>query len=479
MLEQQKNDLRADKSMSQTGSTQKPGTSIGILTLVAICIGYFMIILDTTVVNVALPDMQKHLGANVMGFQWILDGYSLVFASFMLTAGALGDRLGSKRIFLGGLALFTAASIMCGLAPTLITLVIARIIQGLGAALLVPSSLSLLSHSFPAPADRARAIAIWGGIAGIAAAAGPVLGGFLVNVLTWRSIFLINLPIGVLGFLLTLRFVSPAPHFPQRGLDLIAQLTAIVALATLTFTLIEGDALGWSAPPIVTALVIFVLATAAFILREWRTRNPMLPLTLFSSPTFSAGSVIGLLLNFGFYGQLFFMPLFFQQLRGLSSFVTGLALLPESAMVLIASYLAGRFVASVGAQVVMVIGLFVGCAGFLAMTEINAATDYLFIFIMLVAVGFGTAFTMPAMTAAVIESAPRERSGITSAVLNASRQIGSVLGVALLGSLISAHRPILPGMHTALLLAGVAFLLAALLALLFVRKHRAVSNDGA
>ena len=216
--------------------------------LVTICLGYFMVILDTTVVNVALPSIERQLGATVAGLQWVVDGYALVFASLLLTAGALGDRLGSKRVFLGGFVLFTVTSALCGTAPTLGALVAFRVAQGVGAALLVPASLALLRHTFSDPAGRARAIGLWGAIAGIAAGGGPVLGGELVAALGWRSVFLVNVPIGLLGVPLTLRVVAPSPPLPRRGLDLGAQVADIVALGLLTFAFIEGGSWGGGRP---------------------------------------------------------------------------------------------------------------------------------------------------------------------------------------------------------------------------------------
>ncbi len=440
------------------------------LVLVTICIGYFMTILDTTVVTVALPNIQTHLGASVTGLQWIVDGYALVFASLLLTAGSLGDRLGSRRIFLAGLILFTVASALCGAAPNLPTLESARVLQGMGAALLVPTSLALLRHTFPDQRERARAIGIWGGIAGIAAGAGPVIGGFLVSAFGWRSIFLVNVPIGALGLLLTLRFVAPVAAERQRGYDLVAQAAGIIDLGALTFACIEGNARGWGSPPIAGALGLCILATALFIAIERRATNPMLPLGLFRNSTFSAATTVGLLLNFGFYGQLFFLSLFFQHVRGYAPLATGLALLPESGMAVIGSTLAGRVTARIGYRRPMLIGLLIGGIGFVSMIVFDATIDYELIVGTLVAIGFGTSFTMPAMTTAVMESVASERTGIASGVLNASRQVGGVLGVALLGSLVSTRDSFVAGMHIAALVAGAAFFLAALLTFLAIRE---------
>jgi DHA2 family methylenomycin A resistance protein-like MFS transporter len=365
--------------------------------------------------------------------------------------------------------LFTIASVLCGLAPTLWVLEVTRVLQGIGAALLIPSSLSLLSNIFSEPVERARAIGIWGAIAGIGAAGGPVLGGILVNIFGWRSVFLINIPIGALGLLLTLRFVPAVPRLAQRGLDLAGQIAGIVALFMLTLAFTEGNSWGWSSLPIVGALGVFALALVAFLLIEHFTHSPMLPLSLFASPTFSAANIVGLLLNFGFYGQLFCINLFFQQIKGYSPLITGLALLPEAGVIVVASTLSGRLTGRVGPRWSMVLGLMVGCCGLLAMTLVDTHTSYVILSVMLVAVGFGTAFTMPAMTTATIAAAPAERSGIASATLNSSRQVGVALGVALLGSLVSRLAFFVPGMHIAFVIAGGAFLVGCLLSLVAVR----------
>lgn len=430
-----------------------------------------MVILDTTVVTIALPNIQHELGAAISDLQWIVSGYTLVFACLLLSAGALGDRLGNKRMFLIGLVLFTGASVACGLAPNMWTLQLARVVQGAGAALQVPASLALLNHTFADPHERDRAIGLWGGIAGVAAAGGPIIGGLLVNALSWRSVFFLNIPVGIVALLLAWRFVPHVEGRQGRGLDLGAQFAGIIALALLTLAFIQSAAWGWTSLPILGSLAGFVLATVIFLLIERRAESPMLPLGLFRSLTFSAANSVGLLLNFGFYGELFVMTLFFQNIRGLSALITGLALLPQMGMAAFSSTLSGRVTGRRGARLPMLIGLTPGAAGFLLMTLVNATTGYLLFVLPLMAIGFGMAFTMPAMTTAVISSAPKERSGIASGVVNASRQVGSALSVAVLGSFVSQRATFISGMHLALAIAGGAFLFGLLLTLLFVRQR--------
>lgn len=289
-------------------------TSVRIAFL-AVCLGYFVTILDTTIVKVALPSIRRQFGTTVSDLQWVVDGYALVFAALLLSAGALGDRMGSRRLFLVGLAIFALGSALCGAAPALWTLQAARVVQGIGAAVAVPTSLALLRHLYPDPAARARALGLWGGVAGIAAGAGPVVGGVLVSGLTWRSVFVVNVPIGLVAVLLTLRCVPEAPRQQERSLDLGAQCVGIVALAALTVAFITGGASGWTSPLLPGGIVLGVIATITFIAVERRSSDPMLPLGLFASPHFSAGNAVGFLINFGFYGELFLLSLFFQQVR--------------------------------------------------------------------------------------------------------------------------------------------------------------------
>jgi len=442
-----------------------------MLALLALCLGYFMVILDATIVNVAVPVLQTQLETTHTAVQWVIDGYLLAFASFLLTAGGLGDRLGNKGIFLLGLVIFTTTSALCGFAPSIGILIGARVVQGIGAALLVPPSLALLNHIFETPQERAKAIGVWASVAGVAAASGPIVGGLLINWLGWRSVFLVNVPIGIAGFLLTWRFVVRSPHLKQRGFDLLAQITGIVALATLVFAFSDGNHIGWQQWPVWGALLVCGVAVISFILIERRAQSPMLPLTLFSSPTFSAANIVGLLLNLGFYGQLFFINLFFQQIKGYSPLLTGCALLPESGMVWIAAWLSGRVTARTGPRLPMTLGPLLGAAGFLGMLLMDAHTPYIIMCFLLMAIGFGMAFNMPAMTTACIAAAPRERSSIASGVLNAGRQAGSALGVALLGSLVVGQGNVfMSGMHVALVIAGSVFLLASALSFFAVRE---------
>jgi MFS transporter, DHA2 family, methylenomycin A resistance protein len=437
------------------------------LPLLAICLGYFMVILDATIVNVALPSIGRDLGADVSGLQWVIDAYTVVFAGLLLSAGSIGDRLGSRRVLDVGLGLFTIASAACALAPSVPVLVGARVAQGLGAALLVPSSLALLRAAYQDTAERARAVGAWGAVAGVGAACGPILGGLLVAVADWRAVFIVNVPVGLLAAWLSSRHLPAAGERTRAGLDPPGQALGIATLTLLTLGLIEGGSAGWSSPLSLVGLIAFVPALVAFVAVEHRASEPMLPLGLFRSRTFSGASFVGLAINLGFYGQLFAISLYFQRVRGFSALETGLALLPEGGFVALASMLSGRLTGRTGPRLPMLVGLICGAAGFAGLIAAGRSTSYLVLVPGLVAAGFGMAFTMPAATAATIESAPADRAGIASGVLNAGRQAGGAIGVALLGTLL-AGSSFVPGLHVAMGVSAGAFLVGAVVTALAV-----------
>jgi MFS transporter, DHA2 family, methylenomycin A resistance protein len=430
-----------------------------------------MVIVDATIVNVALPSIGRELGGGVSGLQWVVDAYTVVFAGLLLSAGSLGDRVGARRVFDAGLVLFTAASAACAAAPSVPVLVGARIAQGLGAALLVPSSLALLRAAYTQPRERARAVGAWGAIAGVGAASGPILGGVLVGLISWRAVFVVNIPLGLLGLMLAARHLPKSGEPTASGFDLPGQLLGIGALTLLTLGLIEGGDSGWSSPQALIPLVASVPAALGLIAVEARAADPMLPLSLFRSETFSGASFVGLAINLGFYGQLFALSLYFQHVRGYSALETGLALLPEGVFVALSSMLSGRLTGRTGPRLPMLTGLLCGAAGFAGLMVAGNSTSYAVLVVPLIAAGFGMAFTMPAATAAIIEAAPAERAGIASGVLNASRQAGGAIGVALLGTLIAGSH-FVPGMHAAMAVSAGSFLLGALVTAVWVeRRH--------
>ncbi|MGW1705190.1 MFS transporter [Streptomyces sp. NPDC002206] len=433
--------------------------------LLAVCAGYFMVILDVTVINVAVPVVGRELSASLTGIQWITDGYTLVFAGLLLTGGALGDRLGNRRIFCTGVVVFTAASAGCGLAQSAGTLVAARLLEGLGAALIVPGSLALLQEAYPSPAERSRAFGIWGSVAGIAACAGPLLGGLLVTTLGWRWVFFINLPVGCACLLLTLRRVPASARRPDRPVDWPAQCTIIATVALLTAVLNEAGRRGWADPLILTGAGLCLLAAAAFVLRERLARTPVVPLWLLRSRAMSGGAAIGLLFNFAFYSMIFTASLYFQHQRGLTALRTGIALFPAVAMTMFASVLSGRLAGTTGHRPLVVTGMLLGAAGLAGWAAAGPNPDYLLLVAPMMAAGFGTSFALTGSTATAMSAAPDKYSGTASALFNTTRQVGSAAGVALGGSLLAGAADFTTGLRTSMAIGAAAYLAAAALAL--------------
>jgi MFS transporter, DHA2 family, methylenomycin A resistance protein len=439
--------------------------------LVAVCLGYFMVILDATIVNVALPALHDDLGASVSGLQWVVDGYTLPFAALLLSAGAVGDRVGNRRMFAIGLVAFGAASAACASSPSVPALVAARVVQGAGAAIMVPSSLALLRAAYEGQAERARAIGIWGAIAGIAAVSGPILGGALVTALSWRAVFAVNVPVVAATMVLAARHVPVARGNSARSLDPAGQAASILGLVGLTFALIELNGGGITDPPVLAGIVIFPLAALAFVYTEHRTRDPMLPPALLRRPTLAGGSLVGLLINLAFYGQLFVINLYLQQVRGYSPLLAGIALIPMGITISLSSAASGRLSARSGPRPVMLGGLLLAAVGMAGLATVGADTPYALLALPMAAAGSGMALTMPAATTAVIEASPADRAGLAAGIINASRQVGSVIGVALLGSLVGTSGVSIPWMHVALAIAAATFVLAALTAYLTVDRR--------
>ncbi|MEW2508591.1 MFS transporter [Streptomyces sp. NPDC046870] len=432
--------------------------------LLAVCAGYFMVILDVTIINVAVPAVGRELAASLTGIQWITDGYTLVLAGFLMTGGALGDRLGNRRVFCSGVTLFTVASALCAGAPSAPALVAARLVEGLGAALIVPGSLALLQEAYPEPAARSRAFGLWGSMAGIAASAGPLLGGLLVSTVGWRWVFLINVPVGAACLVLTARFVAPSPRHPDRAVDWPAQAAVVAAVTLLTAALNEAGRRGWSDPAVLAGLGLAVLAVAGFALRERLARAPALPLRLLRSPAMGGAAVVGLLFNFGFYGMVFTASLYFQHQRGFSALRTGLALFPAVAVTMFASVLSGRLTRRTGDRPLVVTGMLLGALGLAGWAAAGADPAYPLLVTPMMAAGFGTSFALTGSTATVMGAAPRAYAGAASALFNTTRQIGSATGVALGGSLLATSAGYGSGVRLAMAVGALAYLLAAGLA---------------
>ncbi|MFM0429483.1 MFS transporter [Paraburkholderia aspalathi] len=430
--------------------------------LIATSLSYVIVILDTSIVNVALEPVAASLGSDIAGLQWVVNAYTLTFASLLLSGGALGDRIGAKTVYLAGLLVFACASALCGLAPDLQILVVARVLQGIGAALLVPCSLTLINHAFPVARQRASAIGVLAGCGGIAMAAGPLAGGLLTHLLGWRSIFLVNVPIALIGAWLTTRVASVRPPSSERSMDVAGQLLAIVALGASVAVLIEGAKLGWQAAAIRAGAAIALAAWVAFVLVEGRRKQPMLPLGFFRSPVFSASAFVSLISGLIFYGLFFLLSLYFQSTRGWSPLQTGLAFLPLTVMVAIGSFASGALNRTYGAHRLVCAGFLLYAVGFVGLVALADDAPYWRIALCFPAVGFAAGAISPAATAALMTAVDKARAGVGAGVLNASRQTGAAFGVAIFGALMSAIQPVDVGIRVAVYLAIGLSLLGAL-----------------
>ncbi|HZS61602.1 MAG TPA: MFS transporter [Gemmatimonadaceae bacterium] len=418
------------------------------LLLTGTTLGFVVVQLDVTIVNVALQRIGQSLGGNVASLQWIVNAYTLVFAALILTAGALGDRLGARRVFIAGFAIFGLGSLGCALSTSTPILIGARALQGIGAAILVPCSLALINHAYTTEAERNKAISIWAAGASVAVAAGPVIGGVLIAFAGWRSIFYVNVPLAIVGIFLVWRYSQETPRLRQRSIDLPGQLLGIFALADIAFTIIERAG--------VWGYVLFAVAAIAFLIVESRSPSPMLPLGLFRNATFSATTVIGWVINVAFYGLIFVLSLFFQRTLKYSALQTGLAFLPMTGMILPANLASGAIATRVGPRIPIVVGQIAMIVGCLALLVARAGTPYWQLAPQMLLLGGGVGLVVPAMTSALLGTVDKSRSGVASGVLNASRQAGSVVGVALFGNagltrdLLIAAGIVLPGVVIAL-----------------------------
>lgn len=400
--------------------------------LLASVLGSGMAFLDGTAVNVALPAMGRELETGLSGLQWAVDAYLLTLGSLVLTGGALGDAWGQRRVFLLGLVAFTATSVLCGLAPSAWTLALFRAAQGLGAALLVPASLALLRTSFP-EADRQRAVSAWAGLSGVTTAVGPLLGGWLVDAGSWRLVFFLNVPVGALAAWVALRHVPDiAPRQDARGLDLVGAVTAALGLGGVIYALIEGPAHGWNPLAILAAAGGAVLL-AAFFLVEARQRHPMLPLTLFRSPTFSGANLTTLVVYFALGGATFLVVLALQQQLGYSALGAGAALLPITLLLLVLSPPVGRLAGRIGARPLMTAGPLLAGVGLALLTLMRRGGDYVGTVLPgVIVLGLGLSLTVGPLTAVVLGAVGDRYAGIASGVNNAVARIAGLLAVALL-----------------------------------------------
>lgn len=400
-----------------------------VLTLTAALLGFALITLDASVVNVALPSIGTALGGGMSGLQWVVDAYTLSFAALMLSTGAFADRAGASRAYAIGIAVFTLASAACGLAPDLPALIGARVLQGVAAAVVLPASLSLVRQAYADPVRRARAVATWAAGGSVAVALGPVAGGALTTVWDWRGIFFINLPLGAVALVLLVR--APRSERRRAPLDLPGQLTAVVALTAVTFAVIEGGATG------LVALLVALVAGAAFVRIELRQAHPVVPLGLFRSPAVSVAVAAGAACSVSFYGVIFLFSLFFQQVQGRSALYAGLMFLPMTGVIPVTNIVAGKLAARYGARLPMLAGQVLAAVGALVLLYVDAGTPPLLVGVLLVPMALGCALTVPPLTAVMMDAVPAERAGLAAGVLNAARQVSGGLGIAVFGALVS------------------------------------------
>lgn len=446
---------------SPFGAKPVPSRLAASLTLAAMSLGYGVVQLDVTIVNTALDSIGRSLGGGVAELQWVVSAYTITFAAFILTAGALGDRIGAKRIFMAGFAIFTAASFACAVSTGPASLIAARCVQGFAAAILVPNSLALLSHAYSDDKARGRAVAIWAAGASLALTAGPFIGGALITLVGWRSIFLVNLPIGLAGLWLAWRYADETTRVAQREIDLPGQILAVLALGALAGALIEGGAIGWSHLLVIVGFMTALLAGLLFVWREWQAPQPMLPLSLFGRRMFALTSLVGLLVNVSIYGLIFVFSLYFQRINGLSPFATGLAFVPMLGAVLPVNLLAPHLAERIGARATIALGAGISAIGCVALWGIAPGTPYWALCLQLIAISAGLGLLVPPLTSTLLGSVDKSRSGIAAGVLNATRQTGSVLGVALFGSLIGQSSAFMAGTHAALMISAGVLLAAA------------------
>jgi EmrB/QacA subfamily drug resistance transporter len=453
-------------------------------TLGAVSLGLFMIMLDNTVVNVALPSIQDSLGLSLSELEWVVTGYALTFAAFMLTGGKLADLLGRRLVFVAGLVVFTAASLACGLAGSADMLIGARVVQGIGAALMNPATLSIITATFP-PRQRGTAIGIWAGVSALALAIGPLVGGLLSEHVDWSWIFFVNVPVGMVAVVAAFVFIDESRDTSRnQRADVPGLVTSGVGLFALTYALIEANSYGWGSTRIIAAFALAAASLAGFVTLELRQRRPMLDLTLFRNPTFSGANVSMLLVALAMFGVFFYVSLYVQQILGYSPVEAGASFLPATILIAALAPQVGRLVDRVGSRWLTGGGMTLLALSLVLYSRLGTGSSYWDILPGLVLMGFGMALTMTPTTAAAMSSVPRDQAGVGSAVLNSMRQVGGSLGIAVTGAIV-AHvtstslaagdtRPdaFVHGFQRGLEIAALIALAGAVVAVVTMRTHR-------
>jgi DHA2 family methylenomycin A resistance protein-like MFS transporter len=441
------------------------------------CAGYFLVLLDVTIVNVALPRIGSGLHAGVSSLQWVVDGYAIALAALMLAAGTLGDLHGHKRVLIAGLALFGVASLGCALAPSSAVLIAFRAAQGMGAALMLPGTLAVITRAFPEGRDQARAIGIWAGVGSAALPAGPLLGGALIQLIGWRAVFYVNVPVVLLAIVLATLTVAESRERRNERLDYAGTVLAALTLGLITFAVIEAGHGGPGVPSLLAGLAAAVCA-AAFVLAERRTEWPMLPLSLFSRPAFSGANAVAGVMNLCTLGLLFVLSLYLQDVRHDSALKAGLSLFPLFAPLVLLAPPAGRLTARFGPRGPMAVGVLLAGAGIAILVVLQRSSSYLVLLPALLLWGIGLGVLTPAVVAAAVRAVPASRAGLASAVNNTSRQAAGAMGIAICGAIVGAPAGagFISGLHLAALVAAGLFLAAALVTLGLVPRAAADSR---
>ena len=410
-----------------------------MLILTICCMSLFIVGIDSTIVNLALPSIQRDLGAGVAGLQWVIDAYTLVLASFLLLAGSTADRIGRRRIFQTGLVLFTLGSAACGLAPSLGWLIAFRVVQALGGSMLNPVAMSIITNTFTEPKERARAIGVWGGVVGLSMAMGPVLGGLLVDSAGWRSVFWVNQPIGAAALLLTARFVPESRAPKPRRIDPVGQALVVVVLASVVYAIIEGPGHGWGSTEILGLFGLALVALVALIAYERRRFEPLIDLRFFRSVPFAGATVIAVCAFIGLAGFLFVNTLYLQEARGYSPLVAGLCTLPMAVTVAVFAPISGRLVANRGPRVPLVVSGTLLTVSTIGMSTFTVGTPVPVLLAWYAVFGVGFGVVNAPITNSAVSGMPRSQAGVAAAFASTSRQLGSSLGVAVIGSTVASR----------------------------------------
>jgi EmrB/QacA subfamily drug resistance transporter len=454
-------------------------------TLLAVSFGLFMIMLDNTVVNVALPSIASSFHVSLSELEWVVVGYALSFATFMLSGGKLADRYGRRRLFVVGLLIFTGASLACGLAPSVNFLIGARVVQGVGGAIMNPATLSIITATFP-PRQRGMAIGIWAGVSAMALAIGPLVGGLLTEYVHWSWIFFINVPVGIVGIVVTRWAVDESKDTStEQRLDLPGLLTSGAGLFALTYALIEANNYGWTSTRILVLFALAVVLLAGFVFLELHQRMPMLDLTLFCNRTYSGANLAMLLVTLAMFGIFFYNSIFIQRILGYSPVQTGAIFLPMTVLIILVAPQAGKLTDRIGARWLIGSGLSLVTLSLILFAQLDQSSNFWNILPGLLVGGFGMALTMTPTTAAAMGSVPVDKAGVGSAVLNAFRQVGGSLGIAIMGAVVASQISAVPGSplyadqfvdgyHLGLYVAAAIAFSGALVAVAMVRKVRYV-----